>query len=80
MPCFTNLEYDDYLRLCRDRGLIRTIEDLGAEQATRDLPVEVVAASRESRMIEAAERIIAALEDRCSGADRCSADFLEVAG
>jgi hypothetical protein len=63
VPCFTDLEYNDYLRLCRERGPHRTIDDLAAEEASR----REVEASIEGRMIEAAERIVAALEDRRSG-------------
>jgi hypothetical protein len=76
VPCFTNLECDDYVRLCCERGLVRKIDDLAAKQASQDLRVELVVASREVRMIEALEHIVAALEDWRSGpydADRCSA-------
>ena len=83
MPCFTNLEYDDYLRLCRERGPRRTIDDLAAGEASR----REVEASIEGRMIETAERIVAALEDivaaledRRSGPSEADTDFLEVAG
>ena len=76
VPCFTPLEYDDYLRLCRERGPRRTIDDLAAEKASR----REVEASIEGRMIEAAEHILAALEERCSGPSKPDTEFLEVAG